>query len=119
MIDVTIIAAHGPHDVLGQATPVRWPDGSTLALHWVAIHGAISSTLRAHCHDTLHWVVVDVARLGCAAIVADIKALPRRDADGVIDYHLRRHFTGADALAAHTLQAREAAWTIPQHAAAA
>ncbi len=116
--DATIIASHGPHDVLGQHVLLRWPDDSSLALHWVAIHGHIRPHLRALCADGLHWVVVDVRRLGSPTLADDIDALERQAADAVIAWHLVRQLPHAEALARQALAVREAAWTLPQQVAA-
>lgn len=112
MLDLTILASFGPHDVLRQHITVQWRDGTSLTLHWVAIHGNPAAALRAHCHDGLHWVVVDVTRLGCDSLAADLAGLHRRDADAVIAWRLCHTHPTADAVAALALQVREAAWTI-------
>lgn len=111
LIDTAIIHSHGPYDVLAQCHTVAWPNGSAVGLHLVQVHGHPTLTLRALQHDDLHWLVVDVARIGGAHLDIDVRSLPRRDTEGVISYHLRQAFYNADAFLSAALRQCTAAWT--------
>ena len=111
LFDDTIVAGHSAFDVLAHASAVAWSGSRSVALHHVQVHGLADVFLRALETDHEHWIVFDVRRLA-PAIEADIKSLPRRDADGVVAYHLRCAHRNAADLVNAALQARATMWTV-------
>lgn len=107
--DHHIIASHGHFDVLAAAHSVCWPDGSSLDLHRVQVHGGVHTYLRAMLHRGAYWAVIDVRTL-CKAIEADVCTLPYRDHVGAVMFNLRGKYTGASDMTLSVVAHAEALW---------
>ncbi len=115
---VAVLQRHGPYDILATPHRIDWRDGSSAPLYPVLAHGHADVWLRGVRVDELHWVVVDLRDLAPSNFAADVQALPRHDAAGVVYYTLRHAFTGADAFKSRALLQRRAAWFADERRAA-
>ena len=98
LIDTTIIRRHVDCLVLAERQEIRWPNGSTLALHPVQFEGASDTYRRAHVLDGGLCLVFDL-RTVCPPLRHNLMHhAPRTDHPGYIDYYFRQHFAcGEDA----------------------
>lgn len=95
--DHRILLRHGGTEVLVQAWPVTWPDGTALALHPVRLNGLDSLFHRAlQLHDGT-WIVFDVRKLW-RALDEELRLMPARDVPGVVRYTLQFTFGTAEAV---------------------
>lgn len=115
--DTRIIQRHAGYEVLAHRVGITWPNKTTLDLHPVRFNGHDDMFLRALQHDELHWIVFDL-RDAAATLAADIKALPRRDTDGLVMHTLRLGFGGAHEFRAKALAHFRAAWLAVREPAA-
>lgn len=111
-VDLSIISAHGAHDVLAHNHRVSLPDGSSVALHWVAVHNMPASSLRALQVEGTHWLVVNVRDLGGHALMVDLASLPRRDGDGLVAWYVSRQHANAAAVELAAWSKFQNAWAI-------
>jgi hypothetical protein len=107
--DHQIINGNSHFDVLAEAHIVRWPDGSSVDLHAVQVHGFTHNFLRALRHEGLYWVVVDLRKI-CPTIEPDLHILPRRDHQGAVLYNLRADYRNASAFTLAAMAAADALW---------
>lgn len=79
-----------------------WRDGSAVWLHAVQQHGLDAPLLRALQVDGDHpgaWALLDLAR-ALPALADDIRVQPRRDAAGLLFFHLRGRWGSAGGFVA-------------------
>lgn len=99
LIDARIIHSHARLDVLAQRHEVMWRDGSSLWLHTLQLAGGDAPLLRALQVDGA-WACLDLSR-AVPALADDLRCQPRRDAAGLIFFHLRGKWGSADGFVAH------------------
>lgn len=116
--DHRILLRHGGTEVLHQAWPVTWPDGTALALHPVRLNGVDSLFLRALQLNDGTWIVFDVRKLW-RALDEELRLMPARDVPGVIRYTLQFNFGTADQVRARALEHQVMCWLPMQQAEAA
>jgi hypothetical protein len=111
LIDTTPLAHVAGADILAEHKLVRWPDGSSAALHQVRHPEHMDGS-----HLALQiagprgaWFVFPVAAV-CPPLAEDLRTHHWHDWPGLVYYQLRTHFDGADHLHSAVLdwQAREA-----------
>ncbi len=98
LIDTRIIHMHGRTAVLAHRQEVMWRDGSTLWLHSVQVDGLEAPLLRA-LQVNGSWALLDLGR-ALPALGDDIRCQPRRDAHGLVFFHLRGHWVSAGSCVA-------------------
>lgn len=114
--DHRILHRHGGTEVLVQAWPVTWPDGTALALHPVRLNGIDSLFHRAlQLHDGT-WIVFDVRKLW-RPLDEELRIMPARDVPGVVRYTLQFNFCTADQVRALACEHQVMCWQ-PQAVAA-
>lgn len=93
--DTAISHIHGRHAVLAQRQEVMLRDGSSLLLHSVQVNGSSTPLLRALRVDG-SWVLLNLAD-ALPDLADDIRSQPRRDAHGLVFFHLRGRWGSAAA----------------------
>ncbi|WP_428421919.1 hypothetical protein [Methylibium sp.] len=95
--DHRILLRHGGIEVLMQAYPIDWPDGTTLALHPVRPNGIDSLFNRALRLDDGSWIVFDLRDVW-PPLQHELPTTYTRDVPGVVRYTLRHQFATAGAV---------------------
>jgi hypothetical protein len=114
--DTRIIQRHAAYEVLAHHVAITWPDQSTVALHAVRAHGYDDMFLRALRCDALHWIVFDLRDVA-RTLATDIKALPRRDTDGLVLHTLRLAYDDATEFRHRAAARFRAGWLVPREPA--
>jgi len=109
LLDTRIIARHQQHAVLAECQQVLWQDASYVMLHRVYLRGVEQTFLRALQYHGEQWLVFDL-RSAEPSFRADLLALPRADAAGVVLHTLRLSFTTADEFVAKVYKQPIALW---------
>jgi hypothetical protein len=91
----TAIHRHGPAAVLPQRLEVMWPDGSSLQLHPVLLHGCAAPLHRALLVDGT-WALLSLQR-ALPHVADDIRVSAPRDHHGLIWWALTRSGRWANA----------------------
>lgn len=98
LIDTTPLARLGAAEILAEHKLVRWPDGSTAALHFVHHAQQGDGThLALQRGPGAPWFVFPVAAL-CPPLEHDLRTHHRHDWPGLVYYQLRFEYEGAAAL---------------------
>jgi hypothetical protein len=103
LVDTTPLIRIGPADVLAEHKLVRWPDGSTQALHQVRHAQAMDGTYLALQNPPGGaWLVFPVHPV-CPPLAADLRRSHWHDWPGLVYYQLRACFGSAGELRAAVL----------------